>query len=38
MKGVVMVMDTHTHTFYRNSCYGNIHPVARVIVVMVSFE
>ena len=32
-----MVMDAHTHTFYSNSCYGNINAVARVIVAMVTY-
>ena len=37
MKIVVMVMDTHIYTVYSNSCYGNIHAVARVIVAMVMY-
>ena len=37
MKIVVMVMDMHIHRFYSNSCYGNIHAVARVIVAMVMY-
>ena len=34
MKVVAMVMDTHIHTFYSNSCYGNIHAVARVVAMV----
>ena len=37
MKVVAMEMDTHIHTFSSNSCYGNIHAVARVIVAMVTY-
>ena len=37
MKVVAMVMDTHTNTFNSNSCYGNIHAVARVIAAMVTY-
>ena len=37
MKGFVMVMDTNIHTVYSNSCYGNIHAVARIIVATVMY-
>ena len=35
MKVVVMVMDIHIHIFYSNSCYGNIHAVARVMQMQI---